>query len=159
MPDTFKVQVSEASLDDHTAITATTAQRIINIHERIQIIETALRVIPELQRVMDTMSTAQSLMAKAAESMADTFKRFELRVERQDERYEELVKQASGKDQIPLRSHYWTVAACLIPTLIMGIGAVLCVLYITKQDIKASLTEIQVQQKKVLMLEEQNVGK
>lgn len=157
MSDKFEVEVTESESEQYMN---GSAQRLIDIHERVQIIEKALHVIPELRRVMDTMSTAQSLMAKSAESMAATFSRFELRAEKQDERYEELVQKASGKDQIPLRSHYWTVAACLIPTLIMGIGAVLGVLYFTKQDIKASLTEIQVNQKKNLekILDEHHPG-
>lgn len=118
------------------------------IYERVAKLETSVSLIPELRSMITAISTAMQLMAHSSESMSDTYSKFEERQERMEERHEALVGALSGKDQIPLRSHYWTLFAALLPTLVMAGGVVVGVLYVSKYDLKATLTTIEVNQHK-----------
>lgn len=126
--------------------------RIEEIHDKVSKLEADVSLIPELRSMMTTISTSQQLMSRSAESMAETFRRSEDRYERMEERHEALAALATGKDQIPLRSHYWTLFAALLPTLVMSIGVVVGVLYVSKYDLKATLTTIEVNQHKTQSL-------
>ncbi len=123
-------------------------QMIEAIHERVGKLETAVSLIPELRSMMTTISTAMQLMSHSSESVAETYVKFEERQERMEERHEALVGALTGRDQIPLKSHYWTLFAALLPTLVMAVGVVVGVLYVSKYDLKASLTNIEVNQHK-----------
>lgn len=125
---------------------------IRHIHTRIASIEDNLEF---LKATSTTVSNAQALIAQSAESMATTFEKFERRIERQDDRYAELVKQQdakyaalietmSGKDHVPLKSHYLTIMAAILPGLVVCLGIVLVTLYMTKQEFKASLSDLQI---------------
>lgn len=128
------------------ALMEETIIKVAEIHERMNKLEGNINRIPDLQRSVETMSLAQAVMAKSAESMAETFRKTEERYERMEQRHEALAQLATGKEQIPLKSHYWTLFAALLPTIVMSIGVVLGVLYVSKYDIKASLTTIEVNQ-------------
>lgn len=134
----------------------------VEVAEQLQSIDARMASIEDmlefLKTTVTTVSNAQSTMAASAESMARTFAKFETRaekqderysqlVERQDERYSQLIERLSGKEQIPLKSHYLTVIAAFLPTLVIGIGAIIAALYMTKQELKASLDEIQILEK------------
>lgn len=118
------------------------------VEEKIEGIAEMIRLMPELKSTLAAVSAAQTIIAHSAESMAKTFDKFEQRMEIQDQRYDELVGKLGGTNQIPLKSHYWTIAACLIPTAILGFAVMTTLLYITKQDLKASLHNLEVTQQR-----------
>lgn len=134
------------------ALMEQTIIKVAEIYDRMQKLEANLNKIPDLQRMVETLSIAQAVMAKSADSMAETFRKSEERYDRMEQRHEALAQLATGKEQIPLKSHYWTLFAALLPTLVMSIGVVVGVLYVSKYDIKASLTTIEVNQHKTQAL-------
>lgn len=130
-----------------------TIEKVAVMHERLGHVEEQLAVLPEMRLMITSISNAQTVMAQSAQSMADTFKRseerqsdFEGKQESLLQRYAELVGVASGKDQIPLRSHFWSLAAALVPVLVIAAIAVLGVLYMTRYEIKATLDSIDIRQ-------------
>ncbi len=143
--NTINVSSSAAETE---ALMEQTIIRVAEIHERMKQLESNVNRIPDIQRMIESVSIAQAVMAKSAESMADTFRKSEERYERMEVRHEALAELATGKDQIPLKSHYWTLFATLLPTVVMSMGVVVGVLYISKYDIKAFLTTLEVNQHK-----------
>lgn len=127
-------------------IMSDTIERIADMHERLNGFELHIAHIPEVRAMLTSLSTAQVTMAQSAQSMAETFRKAEERAEKAEVRYAELASTAAGKDQIPLKSHYWTVIICMIPVVVMALVCVLGVLYLTRQELSASLTEIKVGQ-------------
>lgn len=123
------------------------ATALEKLNSRMESVEAMLTFIPELRATISAVSRAQETMAASAESMAKTFEKFERRIEKQDERYEEVVSKLAGNDRIPLKSHYWTIAASLLPTLVLGVSVIITVLYATKQELKATMTELHINQK------------
>ena len=120
--------------------------RIEDMDKRLEHIERQVSMLPEMKLLLSNISSAQTIMSASAQSMADTFKRGEERAEKQEIRYDTLSLMAAGKDQIPLKSHYSTLYAALLPTFIMSACVVLYVLYYTKQEIKGSLESIEIKQ-------------
>lgn len=129
-------------------IMGSTIERVADMHERMKRLELLLDLLPEMKTMLTAISTAQTMMAHSANSMAETLRKAEDRYERMEARHEALAQIATGKEQIPLKSHYWTLVAALLPTVVMSLGIVLGVLYVTKYDISASLTTLQINQKK-----------
>lgn len=128
--------------------TGTSEELILEMYQIVKSWDDHLTSMPQLRDTVVAVSIAQTKIASAIDHMAEIYRKSEERSERQEHRYEELTKIALGQDQVPLRSHYWTLIAALVPTMVMGLGAVLAVLYVTKADLKASVSEIQVLQNK-----------
>lgn len=117
-------------------------EKVRLMYNKICAMDRALEAIPELRTMITAVTVAQATMAKSAESMADTFSKTESRYTRMEERHEELVRLATGKEQMPLRSHYLTIGAMLLPTLVMSIGVIMSILYVTQYDIDVSLSSL-----------------
>lgn len=130
--------------------------QIGSMYDRFENLDNVLRLIPEILAMSTSISTAQTLTAQALESIATTFKKTEERTERMESRHEALVALAMGKDQMPLKSHYYTLYATLLPTVIMAVIGVLGILYITKQDLKVQLNKLEVNQHKTQELIKSN---
>lgn len=128
--------------------TGASEELILEMYKIVKAWDDHLNSMPQLRDTVLAVSIAQTKIASAIDHMAEIYRKSEERSERQEQRYEELTKVALGQDQVPLRSHYWTLVAALVPTMVMGLGAVLAVLYVTKVDLKASISEIQVLQNK-----------
>lgn len=142
----------------------TAIKRVAEIHERIIKLETTISILPELKNMLTAVIDAQSIIARAAESnarsaesMANTFRMTEERYARMEERHEALAEIATGKDQLPLKSHYWTLFAALMPTIVMSVGVVVGVLYVTKYDINATLTTLELNQHRTQALIEHKI--
>lgn len=116
----------------------------------VRVVQAVAADTAELKSLIENFVVYQQAMAQAIERMASSMAEAEKRAEKADERYEHLAETAMGKNQIPLRSHFWTLGAALMPTVLMSLGVVLGVLWVTKQDIRASLTEIEVTQQRIL---------
>lgn len=128
------------------ALMADTIFRVAEMDKRLQDWESKIAILSEIKIMLGSISTAQSLMAQSAESMADTFKKSEERYERMESRHEALAALAVGKDQIPLKSHYSTLVAALLPMGVLALAAVVGILYVAKYDIRASLTTLELNQ-------------
>lgn len=129
---------------DIEAALSETIIRVAEIHERMQSMEAQMAMIPEVKVLLGNVAVAQQVMASSAQSMADTFRKSEQRQERAELRYEALTQIAAGKDQIPLRSHYWTLFAALVPCFITALVVVLYTLAYNKQSIEATINKLAV---------------
>ena len=112
-----------------------------------QLLALTVKIDTERREVIDTVTAAQKSLAASIESLATTLKKAEGSYERMEVRYETLAQQATGKDQIPLRSHYSSLIVAFIPTVVMAVGVVIAVLYVTKYELRASLKNIEISQK------------
>jgi hypothetical protein len=145
--------LASQNLEDLAKHAGTSEELILEMYKIVKAWDAHIASMPQLRDTVIAVSIAQTRIATAIDNMAEIYRKSEERSEKQEGRYQELTKLALGKDQVPLRSHYWTLAAALIPTMVMGLGSVLAVLYITKVDLKASLSEIQVIQGERAVLE------
>jgi hypothetical protein len=130
------------------ALMEDTIEKVADVHDWMRDVRGNIHVIQEMKLMLSTVSTAQAVMAQSAESMADSLKKFELRYERMEDRYQALINRKQGDGQIPLRSHYLSLYTFMLPTVVMAIGVVIGVLYVTKYDISATLTSIKLDQHK-----------
>lgn len=141
-----------AETKDIEDVMGDTIVKVADLYDRMEDLEAKVLLLPEIKLLLHNVASAQSLMAASAQSMAETFKKSEERAELQDKRYEALVKttvdSAATDNKVPLKTHFWTVAAALIPSVVIGVSALLYVLYDTKQEIKATMTSIAVGQAK-----------
>lgn len=136
-----------AQTSDIESILEDTIIRVAEMHERMIGMETHVALLPQIKVLLGNVTAAQQVFANSAQSMAETFAKGEERQERAERRYEKLTEIATGKAQVPLKSHYWTVGVALVPSLLMALVVVLYTLSVTRQDIKASLHEISVEQR------------
>lgn len=90
----------------------------------------------------------QHTLSQSIKQIADTYVRAERRQERLENKYAEASDTLAGKGQIPLKSHYITVAMVALPSLLITFGVIVYILYISKFELNASLTSIQLQQQK-----------
>jgi len=143
--------------EDMEHVMVQTVNNVLEIHDRLKTVETQVALIPEIKVMIGSISQAQVLMADSAKSMADTFKRaeerqqgFEARQEAMQNKYEVLASLALGKDQIPLKSHYLSLFAALAPVFVISAITILGILYITKQDVSATLNSLQIKQPSII---------
>jgi hypothetical protein len=95
-------QPPAATVGEMETLLGDTIERMADLDERTQRMEIQVALIPEVKLLLLSMTSAQSLMAQSAQSMADTFRKSEERQERLEGRYEKVVETASGKRQVPL---------------------------------------------------------
>lgn len=96
-----------------------------------------LESVPQMYTLMTSVATAQHAMASAATSMATTNAKAEARYEKLEERLQEANERAAGKGQVPLMSHYLTVA-------VVSLIAILTVLYGNRQALEATPTSVKI---------------
>lgn len=121
--------------------------QVKQIHAWMDEFDEHILALPHMKELLVAVSEAQTAMAKSAESMANTFKVAEERYQAMEARHADFYAVIAGKDQIPLKSHYYTLLAALVPVMVMAFGVIFAVLYFTKYDLKASLSQIEVNQK------------
>lgn len=115
-----------------------TIDRIYDMHEMLREAQPILNTeIPQMKILLSTISNALTTMSSAAASMADTNQKAEDRFSRMEDRLQSANDRASGKNQIPLISHYIALAGSLFIT-------VLILLYVHNQSLDATLTSIKV---------------
>ncbi len=93
--------------------------------------------IPKMNVMMQTAVNAQHQMAAAADRMASTHEKAEVRFGILETRLQEANDKAAGKNQMPIWSHYLVLGGTILMT-------VLIILYVTQQTIDATLTSIKI---------------
>ena len=131
-------------------IMSDTILRVADMHDRLKTLEAGLSVLPEIRLMLSTISSAQSTIAHSAESMADTFKQAEHRYADMHDSYKHMSEVLSGKELVPLKTHYWTVLVALAPTVLISVLMVLFTLYYTNQSLQASFKETKIEIKQAL---------
>jgi len=96
-----------------------------------------MQEIPKMNVMIQTAVNAQHQMAAAADRMATTHEKAEIRFGILENRLQEANDRASGKNQMPIWSHYLVLGGTILIT-------VLIILYVTQQTIDATLTSIKI---------------
>lgn len=128
-----------------------TIDRIHSIDEKFEkLFPLLLSDIPQMKLLLSTVASAQTAMATAASSMAETNRKAELRYEKLEDRLQNANDRASGKGQIPIVSHYLILGGTVLIS-------VLIVLWVNKQTLDATLSSIKIGQDKTQKLLEKEV--
>lgn len=127
---------------EEIAFSVETIERVYNMDEKLSALYPILMVeIPKMQMLLSTIANAQSSMALAAASMANTNEKAELRFEKMEGRLQAANDKAAGKGQIPIISHYLILGSSVLI-------AVLVILYVNRQTLNATLTSIKIDNEK-----------
>lgn len=96
-------------------------------------------IVGTSHHLLNSIAAAQSTMAAAANSMANTNSVAEQRYAKLEDRLQEANDRASGKSQIPIISHLLILGTTVLVTLVL-------VLYATNRTIDATFTSLKVKQ-------------
>lgn len=138
---------SENELLNVESILGDTIEKVISMDKRLIDIERLVVGVPEMKLILTSMAASQALMSQAAESMAETFRKAELRAEKQEVRYDLLAQTAAGKDQIPLKSHKMILLSAIAPVMVISFLVVIGALYYTNTKIDASYNALAIGQR------------
>jgi hypothetical protein len=132
-----------------------TVARVAELHETQEEHGKMLSKIPDMKSLLESLAisqtsliSSQSSMAESAKRMADVFEKSEKRQENLETEVRRGYETAAGKDQLPLKTHYITVAMVALPAFAICFSVIVYVLYMTKTDLNATLTTIQLNQQK-----------
>ncbi len=150
MSKPFPVQQKDRTItSDIEHLLADTIAHVAEMREWQKEHDSNLSEIPSIKILLQSAVAAQVSNADSQKRLATLLEKIEERQEHLEDRLQRANDVAAGKDQIPLRSHYWTVVVALLPAIIMCLATVLYVLWSTKQELTASLTQVEIRQQQL----------
>ena len=100
---------------------------LTSIHEHVQAQGDMLKQIAD----------AQTSMAESAKSIANSHNNIEKRYTKLEDRLQEAYDKASGKDQMPIKSHYMILGGTIFVSILIVIAA-------TQYTLDATLTSVKI---------------